>query len=145
MSEEPANAAAAAGPMTVRLAVAPDPALGLDAGETERLTGRLRAELLELEVASVETEPAGELPDGAGAGDPVTVGAVVVALGAGGGAFVGLVEMVRDWLGRQAARHRISLTVDGDTIELERASEEERRELISAYIHRHSDGRRPEH
>jgi hypothetical protein len=44
----------------------------------------------------------------------------------------------RDWLGRQSARHRISLTIDGDTIELESASAAERRDLVDAYIRRHA-------
>jgi hypothetical protein len=63
-----------------------------------------------------------------------------VALSASGGVFTALVDTVRDWLGRSAARHRVSLTIDGDTIELERASVDERRELIEAYVRRHTGG-----
>ncbi|MFI8536324.1 hypothetical protein ACIGMX_39575 [Streptomyces aquilus] len=68
------------------------------------------------------------------------MGAVVVALSASAGVLTALVEMLRDWLGRQSARHRVSLTIDHDTIELEQASADERRELVSAYIRRHSGG-----
>lgn len=61
-----------------------------------------------------------------------------MALSASGGVLTALVGTLRDWLGRSSARHRVSLTIDGDTIDLERASEAERRELIDAYIRRHT-------
>jgi uncharacterized caspase-like protein len=41
-----------------------------------------------------------------------------------------LVGTLRDWLDRQSGRHRISVTIDGDTIELDRASAAQRQELL---------------
>jgi hypothetical protein len=122
--------------MRVRLFFVPDPELDPEAGE--RLIRQLRAEIAELDVESVRSEPFGTVPDGAKGTDPLTLGAIVVALGASGGVFTALVETVRDWLGRSSARHRVSLTIDGDTIELERASAAERRDLVDAYIRRHT-------
>ena len=52
--------------------------------------------------------------------------------------FIGLIETLRDWLGRHSGRHRISVTIDGDTIELERATAGQQRELVDAYVRRHS-------
>jgi hypothetical protein len=89
-----------------------------DAEELDRLARRLRAELGELYV-DVLAVPAGELPEGAKAADPVTIGSLVVAFSAAGGVFPGLVETLREWLGRQAGKHRIKVTVDGDTVELD--------------------------
>jgi hypothetical protein len=123
--------------MQVLLVVAPDPELDPEAGE--RVTRRLRAEIAELDVESVRPGPGVPAPDAAKGGEAVALGAVVVALSASGGVFTALIETVRDWLARSAARHRVSLTIDGDTIELERASDAERRDLIDAYIRRHTD------
>lgn len=124
--------------MNVRLVIAPDPELDPEAAE--RLTRQLRAEIAELDVESVRPGPGGTVPDGAKATDPLTLGAIVVGLSASGGVFTTLVETLRDWLGRSSARHRVSLTIDGDTIELERASADERRDLVDAYIRRHTGG-----
>ncbi|MFE0631593.1 hypothetical protein ACFW3D_32145 [Streptomyces sp. NPDC058864] len=128
----------AADVVDVLLVVASDP--DHDPEVVERLVRGLRAEVVELDVESVRPAPISAIPQGAKGSDPVTFGAIVVALSASGGVFSGLVETVRDWLSRHSARHRISLTIDGDTIELERASEAERRDLIDAYIRRHTGG-----
>ena len=124
--------------MDVLLVLVPD--AELDPEAAERRARQLRAEIAELDVESVRSVPTDTVPDGAKGVDGVTLGAVVVALSASGGVFTTLVEALRDWLGRQSARHRISLTIDGDTIELERASAEERRDLVDAYVRRHTGG-----
>jgi len=113
----------------------PDPELDMEEGE--RLARQLRAEVAELDVESVAFAAGGTVPAGAKAADPVTVGALVVALSASGGVFTALVETVRDWLGRHASGHRISVTIDGDTIELERATVGQRQELVEAFVRRH--------
>ncbi|MFF3324544.1 hypothetical protein [Streptomyces sp. NPDC002889] len=123
--------------LNVLLAILPDPEL--DQEVAERLARQLRSEIIELDVESVCPASHAPVPDGAKGTDAVTLGAIVVALSASGGVFTALVETVRDWLGRSSARHRVSLTIDGDTIELERASVAERRDLIDAYIRRHTD------
>lgn len=111
--------------MDVLLGLTPDG--DADPEEVERLTARLRAELRGLDVEALRPLSDGAPPDGAKAVDPVTVGAVVLALSAPGGVLTSLVETLRDWLGRQSARNRISVTIDGDTLELEQASADERR------------------
>ncbi|MEV6828139.1 hypothetical protein [Amycolatopsis sp. NPDC051102] len=106
-----------------------------DAEELDRLVRRLRAELGELDV-DLRAVP-GEVPPGAKAVDPVTAGSLLVAFSAAGGVFPGLVETLREWLGRQAGKHRIKMTIDGDTVELERATSAERQQLIEAFVRRH--------
>ena len=122
--------------MNLLLVLEPDPELDPEA--CERLIRQLRAELVELDVESVVPAMGGTAPDGAKGADPVTLGAVIVALSASGGVFTGLIETLRDWLGRHSGRHRISVTIDGDTIELERATAGQQRELVDAYVRRHS-------
>ncbi|MFG3260397.1 hypothetical protein [Streptomyces sp. NPDC048172] len=121
--------------MDVLLAIAPDPAY--DEESLERLGRRLRAELAELDVASIRPAPSEALPDRAKGADPVTLGAVIVALGASGGAFTALVETLRDWLGRQPAPPRLVMTIDDDTIELEGEPGAEQRALLELYMRRH--------
>jgi len=125
--------------VSVLLVVRPDAQLDPDVGEL--LARRLRAEIAELDVESVGLAASGTAPDGAKSADAVTLGAIVVALSASGGVFTALIETLRDWLGRQSARHRISVTIDGDTIELERAPAGQQQALVNAYIQRHTGGR----
>src|ERR1700731_3973902 len=105
--------------MNVMLLIAPDPGQDPEAGE--RAARGLRAEIAELGgVEAVRAVPGGTPPERAKGPGAVTAGALLVALGGAGVVFTALVETLRDWLGRQSARHRISLTIDGDTIELEK-------------------------
>ncbi|HEU0288138.1 MAG TPA: hypothetical protein VFR22_13905, partial [Nocardioidaceae bacterium] len=80
---------------------------------------------------------AGAVPEGAKGADPYSIGALLVTLSAAGGVFSLLIETARDWLGRQAAADKISVTIDGDTLVLEKTSKKERGALIEAYIRRH--------
>jgi len=126
----------AGGIVNLLLVLGPDPELDPEA--CERLTRQLCAELAELDVESVGLAAAGTVPDGVKGTDPVTVGAVIVALSASGGVFTGLMKALCDWLDRHSGRHRISVTIDGDTIELERATAGQQRVLVDAYVRRHS-------
>jgi hypothetical protein len=106
----------------------------------ERLGRRLRVELTELDVDSVVCEPDGAAAEGAKGADAVTVGALLVAFSASGGVFTAVIGVLRGWLERQQERHRISVTIDGDSIVLERATDGERRALVEAYVSRHTGG-----
>lgn len=119
----------------VLLVVEPDP--DVDPDSADHLARRLRAEVAALDV-DARLAADGPQPDGAKGADAVTLGAVVVAMSAAGGVFPLVIETVRDWLARQSARHRVSVTIDGDTIALEKASPEERQALVDAYVRRHS-------
>jgi hypothetical protein len=120
----------------VRLELQADPESGPE--DRELAIRRLRRELSQIDVDVVRPAGAPAVPPGSKATDPVTIGAIVLAMSASGGVFVAVVETVKDWLSRQADRHRITLTVDGNTIELTRASAEERQALVEAFVRRHS-------
>nr|SAP16349.1 hypothetical protein BN4615_P11012 [Nonomuraea gerenzanensis] len=109
-----------------------------DPEREEHLVRRLRSEINQLDIESIVPVAAGELPQGAKGVDPVTLGALLVAFSASGGVFTTLIGGVQNWLDRQTGRHRIAVTIDGDTIELERASATQQRELLDAFIQRHS-------
>jgi hypothetical protein len=120
----------------VRLELRTDPES--DREEQELAIRRLRRELSEFDSGVVRPVAAPATLPGSTATDPVTIGAIVLALSASGGVFVAIVETVKDWLGRQTARHRITLTIDGDSIELTRATAEERQALVEAFVRRHT-------
>ena len=44
---------------------------------------------------------------------------------------------MKDWLARRSGGHKITLTIDGDTLELDGASPAERAELIDTFVRRH--------
>jgi hypothetical protein len=128
--------AGSGGDLRLLLSVVPDPEV--DPESAERAARRLRSELADLE-ADVATAPVGTAPEGAKGIDLGSVSAMVVAVSSSG-ALVAVIDLVRDWLGRQSAVHRISVTIDGDTIELDRVAPDEKRRLVDAYLERHSAG-----
>lgn len=107
---------------------------GADDQETAVLAERLRAELADFEFEvgglGLAAEP------GAKAVDPVSISALVVALAASGGALTTLVEAVQAWLLRSSAR-RVVLELDGDRLELDGVSSQERRMLTAEWLARH--------
>lgn len=109
----------------------------VDPDEVDRSLRQLRAELKELDIESVTPTSARNAPPGAKGVDPVSLAALLITLSAAGGVFTILLETARDWLARHAAARRISVTINGDTIVLERGSAQERGALIEAYIRRH--------
>ncbi len=120
----------------LRVAVRLEPDAEADAEEADKLSRRLRAELTELDV-ELTAVAEGAVPAGAKGVDPVTMGSLMVAFSASGGVFTGLVETLKDWLGRQSGKHRIKVTIDGDTLELERAAPAERQQLIDTFVRKH--------
>jgi hypothetical protein len=109
----------------------------VDPNETDRSIRQLRVELNDLDVESVAPIIPDNAPPGAKGVDPFSLGALLITLTAAGGVFTTLIETARDWLDRHAAARRISITIDGDTIVLEKGSAQERDALIDAYLRSH--------
>ena len=128
-----------AGPgRTLELLVALEPEPGADAEEVERLGRQLRSELRELDVDDVRTvDGASPPPSGAKGVDAASLTELLVTLSGAGGVVATVVASVRDWLGRRSAGHKVSVTIDGDTLELDSATAAERAELIDTFVRRH--------
>ncbi|WP_433890792.1 effector-associated constant component EACC1 [Streptomyces sp. CA-111067] len=123
--------------MDVLLGLVPDSAASAE--ESERLAIRLRAELRELDLDTCETV-AGGAPPARSKGDAVAAGAVVLALSVPGGVLPSLIGLVQDWLGRQASRNRVSITLNGNTVE-GLLTPEQQQQLIDAIVDGHqADG-----
>jgi hypothetical protein len=123
-------------PEAAALELSVDAGAGVDDDELERLARSLRAELLELDVDSVEPAATGPAPDGARAVEALMIGALVVRLARDSEALSSLVHTVRGWLGAHADR-RVRIELDGDVLELAGASDDERQRLVDAWIERH--------
>jgi len=108
-----------------------------DSGEAERFGRQLRAELAQLDVEAVSPMESADVPQGAkGAG--VDWGSLLVTLSNAAGVVTSVIAVVQDWLARHSAAQSIKVTIDDDTIELGRASAQDREELISAWLRKHS-------
>ena len=92
--------------------------------------------LLELDVDTVRPAAVSDEPGSKGAG--VDWGSLLVAMSAAGGVFTSVIALAQDWLSRHGSARRIKMTIDDDSIVLERATPAEREQLIQAWIDRHS-------
>ena len=113
-----------------------EPEAGADPEEVERLGRQLGAALRELDVGDVSAVPDGAAPEGA-KGDVVSLAQWLVTLSGTGGVIATLVATVKDWLNRRSGAQKISISIGGDTLELERATAAERAELIDTFVGRH--------
>ncbi|MGW5430114.1 effector-associated constant component EACC1 [Streptomyces sp. NPDC004059] len=112
---------------------------GADDERVEQLTGYLREELLALDVEDVRPVPAGEIPPGARVVDVALAGTLMVSLGKSLAGLGQVMSVLRDWLGkRHTARPSVTLTVDGDTVELSSATDEQVNQLLRIFVEKHS-------
>jgi hypothetical protein len=118
----------------LRVVLAPDP--DTDPDDAERLGRLLRDELRDLDVDDVEPVEGTAPPDGAKSGVWTSLTEWLVTLG-GGGVLAPVIGTITAFLTRGAGNHKVTVTIDGDTIELGRATDAERAQLVDAFVRRH--------
>jgi hypothetical protein len=106
-----------------------------DPAELAGLAGELRGELLDRDVDDV-SHPQATTPERAKGGTAFEWAQLVVTLG---GSVPGLVAAVRGWRQRRPGTS-IELSIDGDSIRIDDASDGERRQLLDQWLQRHDDG-----
>ncbi|SOE07467.1 hypothetical protein [Streptomyces sp. Ag109_G2-15] len=114
---------------------------GTEPEHVAELTGYLREELLPLDVDDVRSVPAGEIPPGARAVDAALVGTLLVSLGRSLAGLGQVASVLRDWLGRSRGRDTrpsLTLTLDGDTLEISAATDEQVEHLLKTFVAKHS-------
>jgi hypothetical protein len=120
-------------PKELLLHIATDPSM--DAEEVENLTRRLRDELLEHDVGSVEQIRTPFVPPGA-KGDPATLGTLLVTLAASGGVLTTAINAVQSWLTRQD-RRSVTVEVGKDKLVLSSVSSKQQQQLVDDFINQH--------
>ena len=120
-----------AGGLIVRVRLAGDG----DAEELAELTGRLRAELLDLDVQAVEPVPDADSPEGA-KGLPAVAGWLAVHLGKEG--LRALLALVADWVFRND--RAVEISSGGDVLKLSQATREQQGRIIDAWLAQHAPG-----
>lgn len=115
-----------------QLLVHVSPAVDGDQDDVAGLASRLRAELLDLDVDTVEPLTEDNLPEGT-KGLATLAGALVVRLGGAG--LNTVLTTVRDWVLRNG--RTVEATIDGDTIKLTNATREQQRAVLDAWLARH--------
>lgn len=121
-------------PRTVRLVV--EDAVGLDRSELDEATLKLRQALPQLDVEDV-TQARGTPPEGAKAGESVTVGALLVSLLVSSNTLKTLIDTLQWWLAGSGPRS-VRLELDGDVLEVSGVFGRPHRELIDLWIQRHA-------
>jgi hypothetical protein len=124
--------AAGAAELSVELQAGPD----TDAEELAQLAGRLRAELLDLDVETVRQPVRGEEPGDAKGTGLLAAGELVVRLAASPEVLASIIAGVRSWLRRNHARS-VKLTLGGDALEVSGVSSAEQERLIDLWVSRH--------
>lgn len=127
--------ASAAGELSVELQARPD----ADAEELAQLVGRLRAELLDLDVDSVQQPERGEAPEESKGAGWLAAGELMVQLVTSPEVLASIIAGVRSWLGRNSARS-VKLTMDGDPLEVTGVSSAQQDRLIDLWVARHAAG-----
>lgn len=124
---------------TARLGLCVEADSEADAEELARLAVDLREQLLELDIERADPALAGPAPPGTRAGEIFVAGALTVMLAQSSGLLTALVETVQSWVSLVGARS-VKLKIDDDELEVTGITRADQRELIKAWIDRHSDG-----
>jgi hypothetical protein len=120
------------GQLIADLDVAPD----CDADELAEFTQRLREQLLDLDVDSVNlvAEEAGPGAKGMGL---LGIGGLIVRFSVRSDLVRAIVDRVVEWLSRQSVRS-VKLTLDSDSLEVTGVSSAEQQQLIDLWVARHA-------
>lgn len=110
-----------------------------DAAELDHAATQLREELLGLDVDAVQRLAAEAPPPGTRAAEATLLGGLVVGLGRE--ALGVVVRTIQAWVARRSSR-TVKLTLDGDSIEVTNASDEDQRRLIGSFVARHASSTR---
>ena len=120
----------------MELTVVLEPEPGTDPEDVERLSRQLRNELRTLDVDDVSAVEGAAPPDGS-KGVAASLTELLVTMSGAGGVFVTVIATIKDWLGRRSAGHKVTVTIDGDTLELSSATPAERAQLVESFVRRH--------
>jgi hypothetical protein len=108
-----------------------------DVEELADLAGRLRAELLGVEVASVSPLTTDTVPEGAKGIDGRLAGWLLVQFGTADGLRAVMVA-VRNWASRTT--RSVEVSIGGDALKVTGATFHQQEQIINAWLERHAAG-----
>jgi hypothetical protein len=106
-----------------------------DEVELSHVSDELRRELLALDVESVDRVE-GAAPGRTKSSAAATLGALTVTLSPA--VLTSMLDLIRSFLATRPVRS-VTVTIDGDSVSLSRATAQEQHELLEAYLRRHGD------
>jgi hypothetical protein len=107
---------------------------GADPERLDELSHLLRSELDEV-ADEVTTVSAGEAPEGTRGLDIAMVGALLVGVKGSVESVNAIVSAVRSWLKRGSSPRVVELTVAGNTLRLDAATDQQQQQLIDEFVH----------
>jgi len=110
-------------------------------GDQERGEEDLRYlldELAQIDISSIEREPAGPAPPGTRGAGVDAAAALLIALGGSGATLPVLVGLVRDWLTRRGSG-AVRLKIGEDEVELTHASSAMQQRMLDEFLSRHQE------
>lgn len=112
---------------------------GADAERLDMLTGFLRQELLQLDVAEVTGLAAGEPPPGSRGLDPAMVGGLLVTFMQSTDVLRMLITSIRNWLSRGMNTDRVvRIKLGDDEIEIRDPCLADEERLVELFISKHA-------
>ncbi|WP_425604792.1 effector-associated constant component EACC1 [Actinomycetospora termitidis] len=118
------------------------PAEGADPVSRERECRQLRSELLNIDVEAVDF---GEARQEAGAkGDAVTLTELIVTMSASGGLLPLVMATAQEWIKRRTQSHKLTISINGSSLELETASRRDIDRLVNAFMENQDEDRNVE-
>jgi hypothetical protein len=105
----------------------------------EELALRLRAELLQTDVGSVEPATSGEAPEGTRSALALVAGSLIASMTTPG-QISSVVGVIVGWLrnSRGSKERTVRIEIDGDVIEVTGAEDETEKRLVDTFIARHA-------
>ena len=100
-------------------------------------TDTLRQELLRLDVDRVRWASSGAAPTGSRGLDLIAAGSLIVQLTPALDLLTAVVAIVQAWVQRRAGR-RVRVEIDGDTLEITGAADDDVKAVVSAFLRRHA-------
>ena len=113
-----------------------DPESDADDEELEVLTRQLREELLDLNIEAVDLVRAGEIPERAKAGDPITWGELLLTLAASSGALTALISLLQAWLTRHS-QSSVTAKIGDDELTVTGKPNKQQQQVIDGWLRRH--------
>jgi hypothetical protein len=124
--------------MTKLLTVKLDFPIDTLAQEKEEWTLLLRQDLLETDVADVRGAGAGPTPAGA-KGTPGSLDTLLVTLAGSGSVLGTVISTIGNFLSqRKPVPESVTIKIDGDELTMTNPSTREKRQLVEAFVRRHS-------